>query len=189
MPTTGVFSLLHNTRPLSTTGPSIILFWFLSVVLRSQSVGSKVSSLFRRRSESPKGGGASGPVPPKAVAGLYLRETSDGRLALVKKAFFPSDGRSGGGDGDTDGEGLGGAAAGHDVVEFGVVLGSVSVEGAEAVAAGGGVGNEGADGEEKYAAMLTPGGGLCVFDTRGRVRCMSRGVHRWATHVDGGEVP
>ncbi|CAM9782928.1 unnamed protein product [Ectocarpus fasciculatus] len=164
------------------------------IKIAKQSVGSKVSSLFRRRSESPEGGVASGPVPPHAIAGLYLRETSDGRLALMKKA--PADGSSSGGgrDGDMDGEGLGGAAAaaaaaGHDVVEFGVLLGDVA--GAEAVAGGGGggVGDGGVDGEEKYAAMLTPGGGLCVFGTRGGVRCMSRGVHRWAAHVTGGEKP
>ncbi|CAN0441857.1 unnamed protein product, partial [Ectocarpus sp. 8 AP-2014] len=93
------------------------------IKIAKQSVGSKVSSLFRRRSESPEGGAPSGPVPPQAIAGLYLRETSDGGLALMKKD--PSSGSGGGGDGDMDGEALGGAA-GHDVVEFGVLLGGVS---------------------------------------------------------------
>lgn len=150
-------------------------------------MGSKVSSLFHRRSESLDGNGASGPVPPQVIAGLYLRETSDGGLALMKKD--PSGGSGGGGDGDMDGEDLGGAA-GHDVVEFGVLVGGVSEAGAEEAVAGGGggVGDGGGGGEEKYAAMLTPGGGLCVFGTRGGVRCMSRGVHRWATHATGGEV-
>ncbi|CAM9776780.1 unnamed protein product [Scytosiphon promiscuus] len=44
--------------------------------------------------------------------------------------------------------------------------------------------------EEKFAAMLIPGGRLCVFGTRGGVRCMSHGVHRWVTHVSGeGSMP
>lgn len=38
---------------------------------------------------------------------------------------------------------------------------------------------------ERYAAMLIPGGRLCVFGTGGGVRCMSRGVHRWVTQVSG----
>lgn len=35
--------------------------------------------------------------------------------------------------------------------------------------------------EERYAAMVTKDGRLCVFGTRGGVSCTSRGVHRWVT--------
>lgn len=37
--------------------------------------------------------------------------------------------------------------------------------------------------EERYAAMIIKGKRLCVFGTRGGVRCASRGVHRWVAHA------
>lgn len=39
------------------------------------------------------------------------------------------------------------------------------------------------DRKDCYAAMLAPGGHLCVFGTGGEVHCMSRGVNRWETHT------
>lgn len=43
--------------------------------------------------------------------------------------------------------------------------------------------------EERYAAMITEDGRLCVFGTRGGVRCASPGVHRWVTHAIEGAIP
>ena len=42
---------------------------------------------------------------------------------------------------------------------------------------------KGLDRKNCYAAMLAPGGHLCVFGTGGEVYCMSRGVNRWETHT------
>ncbi|CAN0261343.1 unnamed protein product [Pylaiella littoralis] len=177
-----------------------------------QSVGAKAFGWLRRRKNDEKEGKTSESIPPEAIAGLYLRETPDRRLAIIisssSNALDREDGVDGGASYD-DG-GLSG-------VEFGVVLeGSSSVSGAEEGQEKGGVnevgetfGGEGSLGtttsgpgenagiemmelggvpheeerEERYAALLTRDGRLCVFGTRGGVRCASSGVHRWVTHV------
>ncbi len=88
-----------------------------------QWIGSKLVS-WLRRGNTPEGGWS---VPPHAVAGLYLRETPDRRLAMMTKpplGSADSDGDAGAGDG----RGVGGAT--HDV-EFGAILEGSSVFGVE----------------------------------------------------------
>ena len=51
-----------------------------------------------------------------------------------------------------------------------------------------GVAREDEEREERYAAMMIKGKRLCVFGTRGGVRCASRGVHRWVAHALEGDT-
>ncbi len=37
--------------------------------------------------------------------------------------------------------------------------------------------------------MITEDGRLCVFGTRGGVRCASTGIHRWVTHAIEADTP
>lgn len=123
-----------------------------------QSIGSRVSSWFRGKKSSEEGS-----PPPKTIAGLYLRETHNHRLALMMKnkadgatdsskggAVIPAEEDGGhangnggdGGDGAKESDGGGGGGprivetrgGGRDSVEFGVVLEGDSVSGMEKAA-------------------------------------------------------
>ncbi|CAN0071870.1 unnamed protein product, partial [Hapterophycus canaliculatus] len=145
------------------------------VKIAKQSIGSRISSWFRGKKPS-EGGSA----PPQAIAGLYLRETHSDHLALMMmnkdsggdSAAVPTEGD----EGRADENGVDGGDGGNNVGSGGVGGG----RGARSAAARG---QGRSDSEERYAAMLIPGGRLCVFGTRGGARCMSHGVHRWVTHA------
>lgn len=96
-----------------------------------KSVGAKAASWLRlgrykNDNNKQKGGTSEGSVPPQAIAGLYLRETPDHRLAIMSRSN--SDALvGGGGDDDGDGQGAKGGDQGLSGAEFGVVLEGESV--------------------------------------------------------------
>lgn len=91
-----------------------------------QSVGAKLSSWLLRRKSDEQPGTTSEPFPPKAIAGLYLRETSDHRLAIMSSNSNDL-GREDGHDVTNGREGADHGDQGMSGVEFGVVLEGDSV--------------------------------------------------------------
>lgn len=116
--------------------PALIrLLIFLSIYLPIclQWIGSKLVSWLRRGNNSEEGWS----VAPHAIAGLYLRETPDRRLAMMTKRL-PGSGDNGGDGGSSDGRSVGGEA--HNV-EFGAILEGSSVFGVEIEGRRGGQGS------------------------------------------------
>lgn len=158
-----------------------------------QSVGAKAFGWLRRRKNDEKEGKTSESIPPEAIAGLYLRETPDRRLAIIisssSNALDREDGVDGGASYD-DG-GLSG-------VEFGVVLeGSSSVSGAEEGQEKGGVnevgetfGGEGSlgtttsgPGENAGIEMMELGGEQKRFCSYLWYYCSTFFVLAWSSYV------
>lgn len=107
-------------------------------------MGSKLSSLFRRKNT--EGAGIAVSAPPEAIAGLYLRETSRNHLAMMLGPPFNAAGSDG---------------ARQDV-EFGVMLEGDLVSGVdvddssegEGVEGGGSVVDEAGEGESAVPGLV-----------------------------------